>query len=86
MKKILSLMICSLFLISGLTLVSCQKSEEGAEETKAAEETAGYGEKKVEEAVGYGEKKVEEAVGYGKEKAEDAMGEAEKKVKEAAGY
>ena len=87
MKRTFVLLL-SILLIAGLSMISCQKKEPSTSE-KAATETTGYGEQAVEAveeavdtAAGYGEEAgeaVEEAsdtaAGYG-EKAGDEAGKA----------
>ena len=59
MKKWLAIVLCILFAVSTLLLVSCQKEE------TATSETGGYGEE-AEDAGGYGgDEKAEDAGGYG---------------------
>jgi hypothetical protein len=82
MKKWLAIVSCTLFAVSSLFLVSCEKKE------TATSETGGYGEK-AEDAGGYGGgEKAEDAGGYGgAEKAEDAGGYGgAEKAEDAGGY
>jgi len=63
MRKILLIIVGVMFLISGFSLVACQKKE-----TTEAPATTEQGEKKATESGGYGEKTAPEAGGYGEKK------------------
>lgn len=63
MRKILLIVVSVMFLISGFSLVACQKKE-----TANVPATTEQGEKKAPEAGGYGEKKAPEAAGQGEKK------------------
>jgi hypothetical protein len=63
MRKILLVIVSVLFLISGFSLVACQKKE-----TTQVPATTEQGEKKAAETGGYGEKKAAETGGYGEKK------------------